>query len=719
MRDKMVNRLELREQEYVEGNGHPFSWRMATTEQKLAAVREVEAQMAAFGRRLNDVLEEMRLERHQFFSWRQERNRLEGLARHNGVPHAAGTGNASVRDRVQGLLADYGTSFSLQERDDLLREVRQSAGDDSAALERELQALGLPRVVYEAWSQDERDRERYRARERAEQGQMRQALAPVKLQQDELPPASPMLFVERHEKTLRRRLSVPTTPEQRLRILACIDGDDGRRRKKWMRRLNITPVTVAAWRMTAERDRSALGRDWQVPLMEAESAFKAIPDVVRILEDGVYADDVVSRERTEQVLQQIEIGIAAQLRAKGMPEDTYRRWMEMPTSMSIPLIDALQTAKPVRVEYVSEHGVKMHTERPLNEAEGRELLLHIREWVREQLTANYLDQRVHGDWVRYQRGLRVRSGHAEVAEETPMQSPLSPCEVRSSGRARRYGDAEALWAEFKATGNNALRNRLVEIYLPLVKYNGQRIWARLPEGVELDDLVSAGVFGLMDAIDAFDLSRGVKFETYCVPRIRGAMLDELRTMDWVPRLVRAQVSRLTNAIRALEPTDGASPSVERLAQYMGIPIAEVEKLLIEANTTQLVSLSKKWYETDSYKDVEEIHILVDEKEDDPGDLAESREFTEDAMEYALRGFSGLIRDIFILYHIEGYTMKQIGDASGLSESRISQMHSQYEPQFKQRLELRLQRKDPRFPGEWDTPPTRIPRTSRRACALAR
>ena len=86
-----------------------------------------------------------------------------------------------------------------------------------------------------------------------------------------------------------------------------------------------------------------------------------------------------------------------------------------------------------------------------------------------------------------------------------------------------------IWEAFKADPNNQeLRNRLVEMYLPLVKYNGERIWSRLPEGVELDDLISAGVFGLMDAIDAFDLTRGVKFETYCVPRIRGAMLDELR-----------------------------------------------------------------------------------------------------------------------------------------------------------------------------------------------
>jgi RNA polymerase sigma factor for flagellar operon FliA len=89
-----------------------------------------------------------------------------------------------------------------------------------------------------------------------------------------------------------------------------------------------------------------------------------------------------------------------------------------------------------------------------------------------------------------------------------------------------------LWRRFKADpSNEELRNRLIELYIPLVRYNGERIWARLPDGVELDDLTSAGTFGLMDAIDAFDMSRGVKFETYCVPRIRGAMLDELRTMD--------------------------------------------------------------------------------------------------------------------------------------------------------------------------------------------
>ena len=113
-------------------------------------------------------------------------------------------------------------------------------------------------------------------------------------------------------------------------------------------------------------------------------------------------------------------------------------------------------------------------------------------------------------------------------------------------------DVTELWREFKEHPTTDMRNHLVERYLPLVKYNAERIWQRLPEGVDLDDLISAGVFGLMDAIDAFDLTRGVKFETYCVPRIRGAMLDELRTMDWVPRLVRSKATKMEEARKELE-----------------------------------------------------------------------------------------------------------------------------------------------------------------------
>ena len=121
-------------------------------------------------------------------------------------------------------------------------------------------------------------------------------------------------------------------------------------------------------------------------------------------------------------------------------------------------------------------------------------------------------------------------------------------------------DIAEVWKSYRAEPTVELRNYLVETFLPLVKYNAERIWSRLPDGVELDDLISAGVFGLMDAIDAFDLTRGVKFETYCVPRIRGAMLDELRTMDWVPRLVRSKASKMEEA---QEPRGRTGPSAER------------------------------------------------------------------------------------------------------------------------------------------------------------
>src|SRR6202043_418497 len=140
-------------------------------------------------------------------------------------------------------------------------------------------------------------------------------------------------------------------------------------------------------------------------------------------------------------------------------------------------------------------------------------------------------------------------------------------------------DVQQLWRDYRAEPAVELQNQLVELFLPLVKYNAERIWSRLPDGVELDDLISAGVFGLMDAIDAFDLNRGVKFETYCVPRIRGAMLDELRTMDWVPRLVRSKASKLEEARKTLEAEHGPPPHPDEMATKLGISLEELNKLM--------------------------------------------------------------------------------------------------------------------------------------------
>jgi len=245
-------------------------------------------------------------------------------------------------------------------------------------------------------------------------------------------------------------------------------------------------------------------------------------------------------------------------------------------------------------------------------------------------------------------------------------------------------DIQQVWRDYRANPTTKLRNQLVGNYLPLVKYNAERIWSRLPEGVDLDDLISAGVFGLMDAIEAFDLERGVKFETYCVPRIRGAMLDELRTMDWVPRLVRSKASRLEESRKALEAALGRPPRPDEMAEKLGVSLQEFDRMAGDATAVSLVSLNKKWYETDSYKDVREIDILEDKKAEDPTHRLQNR----DLMRLVTRGLNRNERLIIILYYYEDMTMKEIGATLDLSESRVSQMHSSIVARLQQQLAAR-------------------------------
>lgn len=243
-------------------------------------------------------------------------------------------------------------------------------------------------------------------------------------------------------------------------------------------------------------------------------------------------------------------------------------------------------------------------------------------------------------------------------------------------------DVSDVWTEYKKDQTNQeLRNRLMERYLPLVRYNAERVWAKLPEGVDLNDLMSAGVFGLMDAIEAFDMDRGVKFETYCVPRIRGAMLDELRTMDWVPRLVRSKASKMEAARKAVEARVGRPPTEIEIAAQMGLSIHEFERLKSEASAVNLVSLDKKWYETDSYKDVREVDVVQDGKGEDPTNGIQKL----DVMKLVTKGLNRNERLIIILYYYEELTMKEIGNTLGLSESRVSQMHSSIVARLKEQL----------------------------------
>ena len=228
---------------------------------------------------------------------------------------------------------------------------------------------------------------------------------------------------------------------------------------------------------------------------------------------------------------------------------------------------------------------------------------------------------------------------------------------------------QEVWQSFFETHDECHRNLLMESYLPLVKYTADRIYAKLPDKVELDDLVSAGIFGLMDAIEAFDPERGVKFETYCTPRIRGSILDELRSMDWVPRLVRARVHQLERALRTLEAHLGRVPTDSETAAEMELDMGDFRRLKRDAATTGLVSLSNKVSESDD-NDIREIDIINDKKAEDPFIEAQKH----DLRDMLINGLARAERLIIILYYYEEMTMKEIGATLDLSEARVSQMH---------------------------------------------
>ena len=230
---------------------------------------------------------------------------------------------------------------------------------------------------------------------------------------------------------------------------------------------------------------------------------------------------------------------------------------------------------------------------------------------------------------------------------------------------------EQVWRVYKKSATDELRNHLIENYLHLVKSTAERMHMRLPGEVDVEDLMSAGLFGLMDAIDAFDLERGVKFETYCTQRIRGAIFDELRAMDWVPRLVRSRTAKVERARKALEMELGRRPTDNEICERLEVSGAEFKKLSKDSKPVNVVSLNRKWFETDSSKDIREIDVIQDNRQEDP--LAELQR--RDLKLLITKGLSRAERLIVILYYYEEMTMKEIGMTLDLSESRVSQMHS--------------------------------------------
>ncbi len=245
-------------------------------------------------------------------------------------------------------------------------------------------------------------------------------------------------------------------------------------------------------------------------------------------------------------------------------------------------------------------------------------------------------------------------------------------------------DIEQIWEQFHKNHDDHWRNLLLEHYRRLVRYAAERLYTKLPDKVELDDLASAGTFGLMNAIDAYDPARGVKFETYCSARIRGSILDHLRSMDWVPRLVRARAHQLARATQSLETYLGRKPTKEETAEELDMDMGEFDRLQRDANAASLVSLETKFTGENNEKDIREIDIIKDKKSQNPLIEAQKR----DLKNLLIKGLTRAERLIVVLYYYEEMTMKEIGATLDLSESRVSQMHSSIMARLKAQMNTR-------------------------------
>ena len=268
---------------------------------------------------------------------------------------------------------------------------------------------------------------------------------------------------------------------------------------------------------------------------------------------------------------------------------------------------------------------------------------------------------------------------AKATKPAKAAKPAPPKPVPLSERP-----LDQVWREYRTTPTELVRNFLMERYLDLVRYTAERMHMKLPAEVEVDDLMSAGLFGLMDAINAFDPDRGVKFETYCTQRIRGAIFDELRSMDWVPRLVRSRTAKVEKVRKSLEMESGRRPTDVEVAERMKVDAGEFEKLQKDSRPVGLVSLNRKWFETDSSKDVREIDVIKDTRQENPIQLVQR----QDLQTLITKGLSRAERLIVILYYYEEMTMKEIGLTLDLSESRVSQMHSSILARLKAQMQHR-------------------------------
>ncbi|MDP2181805.1 MAG: RNA polymerase sigma factor WhiG [Actinomycetota bacterium] len=245
-------------------------------------------------------------------------------------------------------------------------------------------------------------------------------------------------------------------------------------------------------------------------------------------------------------------------------------------------------------------------------------------------------------------------------------------------------DLSALWAAYKDQGDAEAREQLILNFSPLVKYVAGRLSSGLPQTVDTADLISYGIFGLIDAIEKFDLSRGIKFETYAIARIKGAIIDELRAMDWVPRSVRARARQIEQAHVRLEGRLKRVPSDSEVAKEMGVTVKDLHEIFTKLSYTSVVSFEELWVGGDREDRGNVMGTIPDDAAEDPVALFESEE-VKDILAGAIERLPERERIVIALYYYEGLTLKEIGQVLGVTESRVSQLHTKAVIRLRARL----------------------------------
>ena len=241
-----------------------------------------------------------------------------------------------------------------------------------------------------------------------------------------------------------------------------------------------------------------------------------------------------------------------------------------------------------------------------------------------------------------------------------------------------------MWLQYRKTGDQGLRDRLILTYAPLVKYVAGRLGSGLPAHVDEGDLVSYGLLGLIGAIERYEPDRDVKFETYAIARIKGAIIDELRAMDWVPRSVRSRAREIERAISALEAKLGRAPNDEEIAKKVGITVEELEESLTDISRSSIAALDELWTVSGQGDQIALIDTIEDTDAPDPQGTLSQTEMKE-AIADAIARMHEREKLVVNLYYNEELTLREIGEVLGVTESRVSQLHTKAILRLKARL----------------------------------